>query len=239
VEMELIEEILNSAANWNLRISKEQAFLFKKYYQLLLNYNQKFNLTRLINMQEVLEEHFFDSLAGFSNGLERAGNELLDLGSGAGFPGLPIKIYLPEIKLFLLDSARKKIVFLKKIVAELQLDNVFILHMRAEDYGRSERRETFSWVTARALAPLNVAAEIVLPLVKKGGFFWAFKGPNFASELKDAAEIIKRCGGNLEQIIKYFLPQTKKERYLLIFKKIAPTEERFPRRPGIPQKRPL
>lgn len=237
--MEFAEEILQNADRWNLKISKEQAFAFEKYYHLLLHYSKQFNLTRITGAPEILEEHFFDSLAGFSKGLESAGKVLLDLGSGAGFPGLPIKIYMPEIKLFLLDSTQKKVFFLKKTVAELKLKNVFILHKRAEDYGRDEGRETFPWVTARALAPLNIAAEISLPLVKRGGFFWAFKGPGFANELKDAEEIIKRCGGNLERVINYFLPRAKKERYLLIFKKIAATEERFPRRPGIPQKRPF
>lgn len=237
--MEFAEKILQNADKWNLELSKEQAFLFEKYYNLLLHYNKQFNLTRITGAPEVLEEHFYDSLAGFSKGLERAGNVLLDLGSGAGFPGLPIKIYMPEIKLFLLDSTRKKVFFLKKAVAELNLENVFTLHQRAEDYGRGEGREMFPWVTARALAPLNIAAEIALPLVKRGGFLWAFKGPGFANELKDAEEIIKRCGGNLEQIIKYILPQAKKERFLLIFKKITATEERFPRRPGMPQKRPI
>ena len=111
--MEFAEKILQNADKWNLELSKEQAFAFEKYYHLLFHYNKQFNLTRITGAAEVLEEHFFDSLAGFSKGLERAGNMLLDLGSGAGFPGLPIKIYMPEIKLFIGFNEEK--VFLKKL----------------------------------------------------------------------------------------------------------------------------
>ncbi len=234
-----IEQIIKQAEKWKIHFTREQAILLQKYYHLLINYNQKFNLTRLTGESQVLEEHFLDSLAGFSHGLEKGSDELLDLGSGAGFPGLPIKIYLPEIRLYLMDSVYKKTLFLKKTAEELGLKNIFILQKRAEDFGRNERRETFSWVTARALAPLTVAAELSLPLLKIGGFFWAFKGSNFQSELGPAEEIIERCGGQLKRVIPYLLPQTKKKRCLLIFKKVYHSEERFPRRPGIPQKRPF
>ena len=119
------------------------------------------------------------------------------------------------------------------------MENVFFIQQRAEEYGQGEGREKFQWITARALAPLNVAAEIVLPLIKVGGFFWAFKGPDFLHELNNAKEIITRCGGQLEKIVTYSLPNSKKARSLLIFKKITCSEGRFPRKAGIPQKRPL
>lgn len=234
-----IETIISEAEKWDIKLSSKQARLLQKYFNLLCYYNEKFNLTRLTGAQEVLEEHFLDAYAGFSKGIRNAGNELLDLGSGAGFPGLPIKIFIPELKLFLLDSSRKKILFLKKIVEELNLENVYFIHKRAEDYGRGEGREKIAWVTARGFAPLNVAAEIALPLLKVDGYFWAFKGPDFSRELDDAGEIITRCGGVLENILPYSLPRAKKERALLIFKKINYSEGKFPRKAGIPQKRPF
>jgi len=234
-----IDKIIKEAELWNIKLLKRQALLIQKYFDILHYYNKKFNLTRITEPQKVLEELFFDSYAGFFNGLSKPGNELLDLGTGAGFPGLPIKIYIPDIKLYLLDSSRKKILFLKTVVEKLDLENVFFLHHRAEDYGRGDGREKNLWVTARAFAPLNIAAEIALPLVRIGGYFWAFKGTDFKRELKDAEEIIKRCGGNLEKIITYSLPHAKKERSLLVFKKVNKSENRFPRKAGIPQKRPF
>ncbi len=234
-----IETIITEAETWGIKLSIGQACLLQKYFKFLCYYNEQFNLTRLTGAQEVLEEHFLDAYAGFSNGIKTADEELLDLGSGAGFPGLPIKIFIPELKLFLLDSSRKKILFLKRIVKELNLENVNFIHKRAEDYGRGEGREKIVWVTARGFAPLNVAAEIALPLLKVGGYFWAFKGPDFKRELDDAEEIITRCGGVLENILPYSLPRAKKERTLLIIKKINLSEEKFPRKAGIPQKRPF
>lgn len=237
----LIDKIIEDAEKWNIKLSKNQAILFQKYFTLLNDYNKKFNLTSLKKTEEIIEELFLDSFAGFFHGVKYKGkiNELLDLGSGAGFPGLPIKIYMPELKLYLLDSSSKKIFFLKKVVEELKLENVYFLHKRGEDYGRGEGRESISWVTARAFAPLNITAEIALPLLKHNGYFLAFKGPNFKKEMEDAKEIIKRCGGKLENIFLYTLPYANKERSLLIFKKIGKTEDRFPRKAGIPQKRPF
>ncbi len=234
-----IDKIIKEAELWNIKLLKRQALLIQKYFDILLYYNKKFNLTRITEPQKVLEELFFDSYAGFFNGLSKPGNELLDLGTGAGFPGLPIKIYMPDIKLYLLDSKRKKILFLQKVVEKLDLENVFFIYNRAEDYGRGDGREKNLWVTARAFAPLNIAAEIALPMLQIGGYFWAFKGPDFKKELKDAEEIIKRCGGSLENIINYTLPHAKKERSLIVIKKVIESENRFPRKAGILQKRPF
>ncbi len=163
---------------------------------------------------------------------------MLDLGSGAGFPGIPIKIFLPDIKLVLVEASVKKISFLELLVKELKLKDTILLQQRAEVMGRGREREKFPWVTARGVAPLPVLLEIALPMVKTGGYFWAFKGPMYHRELAVAEEILTLCGGQLVKKIDYRLPATKKDRIILIFKKQEKTDERFPRRAGIPQKRP-
>ncbi|RJX23531.1 MAG: 16S rRNA (guanine(527)-N(7))-methyltransferase RsmG [Dethiobacter sp.] len=234
-----ISDIITEAASWDLVLQEEQARLLKKYYELLITENKNTNLTRIVDPMTVLEEHFIDSLVGLKKGKDKTGYELLDLGSGAGFPGLPIKIYLSHIKLCLLDSSGKKIAFLRLLLKELKLEGVALLHQRAEDLGRGKGREAFSWVTARALAPLVVLLELALPLVKKGGYFWAFKGPDFIKEMEEAGEILRHCGGRLVETISYQLIRGQKNRNILIFKKEKKTDERFPRKAGIPQKRPL
>lgn len=231
-------EILEAAKSWRLSLTKEQAILFEKYLKLLLQENEKFNLTRILQPEDILEEHFFDSLAGLKEACEKTGPSLLDLGSGAGFPGLPLKIFLPHLKVTLLDSSRKKIDFLRLVVKELELEEITMLHQRAEDLGRGSGREGYSWVTARAVAPLAVTSEIALPLVKVGGFLWALKGPAAFDELSKAQDIIRICGGKLIKSISYDLPRTGKRRVILIFQKISSTDSSFPRKAGIPQKRP-
>ncbi len=235
----LSSDLLQWFKNYGLTLDQRQAELFIKYYQLLIRENRKYNLTRIILPESVLEEHFFDSLAGLRPPRNAVGERLLDLGSGGGFPGIPIKIFLPDLELTIVDASQKKINFLALLCKELGLEDIFLRHARIEELGRGKERESYCWVAARALAPLNVAGELALPLIKVGGYFWAYKGPNALEEMKKADEIIKRCGGMLEDIICYRLPVSKKERVILIFKKIMPAEKLFPRKAGIPQKRPL
>ena len=232
------EKIINEAAAAGIILTPEQALLFQRYFNLIMLYNQKFNLTRIVAEDEVLEEHFIEPLLAFAKGRDFAANRLLDLGAGAGFPGIPLKIYLPGLDLILLDSSHKKTLFLQTVLLDLCMEEATVLCKRAEDYGRGEGRGMLEWVAARAFAPLNIALEIALPLLKPGGYFWAFKGPNYKEELTDGEEILSLCGGRLEKIKTYTLPHSQKERFLLIFKKTAETDKRFPRRAGIPQKRP-
>lgn len=234
-----VNDILREAAVWGFSLDEQKAVLFMKYYDILLQENQRYNLTRITRPESVLEELFFDSLAGFLKAKNTIVEDLLDLGSGAGFPGIPLKIYFPDLKLSIVDASQKKIGFLRFLIRELELSGITLIHKRAEDLGRGPGREKYSWVTARALAPLPVAAELALPLLKKGGYFWAFKGPSAFSELNKAKEIVRRCGGKHTDTISYRLPGSKKERIILIFSKVNETEKIFPRRAGIPKKRPL
>jgi 16S rRNA (guanine527-N7)-methyltransferase len=239
MNMLLINDIIQEFSKSGIPLDEQAAALFMKYYQLLVQENNKYNLTRIISPENVLEEHFLDPLIGFRLAANRTGERLLDLGSGAGFPGIPLKIFLPDLKLTIVDASQKKINFLHLLIREIGLNDITLMHIRAEDLGRGKERERYPWVAARGLAPLTVAAELALPLVKEGGYFWAFKGPNALDELQKAEEIIRRCGGNLIDKIYYRLPKSNKERVILIFRKSMKSERIFPRKAGIPKKRPL
>jgi len=233
------EIILKAAADYDIILTEKQGLLFGKYFYILESYNKRYNLTRITEEVQVLEEHFLDPLLVFTKGAEQGGEELLDLGTGAGFPGIPLKIFIPELELTLLDSSRKKIMFLEALLRELSLKKAATLQMRGEDYGQGRGRGRHQWITARAFAPLNVALEIALPLLKIDGVFWAFKGPNYKQELSEAEVILLRCGGRLEEIFSYTLAGAQKERALLVFRKVNESEKRYPRKAGMPQKRPI
>ncbi len=232
-----IKEIRSVFSDCGFFLDERKALIFQHYLKILRQENEKYNLTRILDPQAILEEHFCDSLAGLAGGAKK-GTLLLDLGSGPGFPGVPIKIFLPEIKLYLVEAVRKKIIFLGKVVRELELKEVTLWQQRAEVLARGNARESFPWVTARAVAPLAVTLELALPLVQVGGNFWAWQGPKAFQELGRAGEILSRCGGKLVDVYPYRLPFCGKDRMIFIFEKVTKAEEQFPRRSGIPQKRP-
>ena len=233
------EKIVNAANACGISINMEQAILFGDYYRFLKKENTKYNLTRICDEEAVLYDHFIDSLWSVAALGGCPARELLDLGSGAGFPGVPLKLYCPSLKLILLETSQKKYNFLQQLTAYLNLNEVVLIKMRAEELGRGEKRESYEWVAARAVAPLPVLAELALPLLRIGGYFWAFKGPSAESELMEARVIVNRCGGILQEIISYTLPPGCKKRNVLVFEKVREAEARFPRRVGIPQKRPI
>ncbi len=231
--------IMEKAGHFGIEIKPEQADMFKIYCEMIISRNRKYNLTRIVGVDRIIEEHFLDSLAGINVAAGMNAKTLLDIGSGAGLPGIPIKICLPKLKLTIIDSARKKILFLRELLSRLHQDDVILLHKRAEDFGRGEGREAYDWVVTRALAPLVVAAELALPLLKVGGCFWAFKGSTVREELEQSRAIIDYCGGEVDGEIEYRLPQSGKDRIILVIRKVRESEERFPRRSGVPQKKPL
>ncbi|MEW5919527.1 MAG: 16S rRNA (guanine(527)-N(7))-methyltransferase RsmG [Bacillota bacterium] len=232
-------KIMETAAACGIKLSAGQAELLGRYDNFLQAENKKYNLTRICGEEAVLYDHFLDSLSGVAIAGGCPAEELLDLGSGAGFPGVPLKIFCPNLRLYLLEASLKKMTFLKRLTACLDLSDIHFLQLRAEEMGRGKGRETYNWVTARAVASLVVLAELALPLVRRGGYFWAFKGPSAGEELAEAQEIIACCGGILREEISYTLPPQGKERRILIFEKVRETEARFPRRVGMPQKRPF
>ena len=218
-------------------IQNERSEQFERFRALLIEYNSRFNLTSLTEEKEILYKHFLDSVSGEQ--FFPAGARVADVGAGAGFPSLPLKIVRPDLKFSLFESTGKKCEFLKKAAAELSLSDVTVQNMRAEDAGRDLAfREQFDVCCARAVARLNTLAEYCLPLVKKGGRFVAYKG-QAEEELKEAASAIKLLGGEVEDVLRFFLPEDMGERAVIVIKKVAATPKQYPRGQGKERSKPL
>ena len=209
---------------------------FDLYSKELLAWNSKFNLTSITDENAVKLKHFEDSKALASYYDFSKGPSIIDVGSGAGFPGLPLKILFPEIKLTLLDATKKKTEFLEHVSQILGFSDVEVIWGRAEDIAK-KRREEFDVATCRALGPLNVACELCLPFVKPGGFFLAMKGPNSHDEIKEAEKAISVLGAAISKIENYVLGDNN--RAMIVISKTGKTPEVYPRRAGIPKKNPL
>ncbi|MGI6685420.1 MAG: 16S rRNA (guanine(527)-N(7))-methyltransferase RsmG [Bacillota bacterium] len=223
-----------------LNISQEQLTQCLKYHDLLLEWNQKINLTSIEDDQEIAIKHFIDSLICLKHITMSNEDKIIDVGTGAGFPGLPIKILMPGIKLGLLDSLEKRCRFLENIVSALELNQVDVIHGRAEDLGKDPAyREQFSFVTARAVTALPVLAEYCLPFVKIGGYFLALKGPEIDEEVNKGEKAVQTMGGRIQEIKFYQLPLLGDARSLIIIKKVISTPDKYPRKTGVPTKKPI
>lgn len=230
--------ILRYAGERGIVLPDGAAEKFLAYGRVLAEYNRQLNLTRITGEQDTTVKHFLDSLE-----LARflaAEDNLLDVGSGAGFPGIPLKIALPALKVTLLESQKKKCRFLEEAIRILELENIEVVNGRAEDLARHPGfREKFAVVTARALAPLPVLLELCIPFVRPGGLFAAYKGPDYESELARASFALKELAAVKKSIHLYELPGGAGERALLFFRRTGPLPDRYPRKAGIPAKRPL
>jgi 16S rRNA (guanine527-N7)-methyltransferase len=236
-----MEELKPWAADiLNLEIHAEQMIAFERYYDLLVEWNQKFNLTAIKEEKEILIKHFLDSLTCFKM-LPRSGAfSLIDLGTGAGFPGIPLKIINPAIQLTLADSVRKKTDFCQVVVQELDLSDIRVIHARAEDLGQEkELREKFDWTVARAVADLPVLAEYLLPLTKIGGNALVMKGAEIRQELQRAETALSILGGKICTVDTISLPEASGERSLILIEKVKHTPPAYPRKAGMPAKKPL
>ncbi|HHV61173.1 MAG TPA: 16S rRNA (guanine(527)-N(7))-methyltransferase RsmG [Firmicutes bacterium] len=222
-------------------LGEEKIGIFARYYQELVKWNGRANLIGTLGPEEVVFKHFIDSLLCWRLGGFEQGIRLLDVGAGAGFPGVPLKIMFPEIELVALEATRKKVDFLRHILAVLGLGGGSVIWGRAEDHGArgSPLRENFDRVVARAVARLPILVEYCLPFVKCGGIFIAFKGPLAAPEVSEAGFAVEQLGGRVREVVPASLPRGYGERNLVIIEKIRPSPGRFPRRPGIPEKRPI
>jgi 16S rRNA (guanine527-N7)-methyltransferase len=222
-----------------LSLTPFQVDLFMHYRDLLEEEGKRVNLTA-IKGPDIIPLHFLDSLAGVPLLPTRQGVKMLDVGSGAGFPGIPIKICRPDISLHILDSSSKRLSFIGELVQQLQLGQVELLHGRAEDYGQKTGfRESYEWVTARALASMPVLLELCLPFCTKEGTFCAYKGPDVTRELVQSQEALAILKGRFLSCRRLVLPQSGAERSLVLFAKEGETPGRYPRKAGIPAKRPL
>lgn len=219
---------------YGIELTEKQLNRFEKYYDLLIEYNSKFNITAITDREEVIHKHFVDSVLGVD---KVCGKTVIDVGSGGGFPALPIKIMKEEISLTLLEATGKKCEFLKTVVSELGLSEVTVINDRAETLAKNPSyREKFDCCTARAVARLNTLSEYCMPFVKVGGTFLAFKG-DVEEELKEAERAIKILGGKVEEDYRYTLGDAK--RALVSVKKIKNTEIKYPRGNGKERKNPL
>jgi 16S rRNA (guanine527-N7)-methyltransferase len=223
-----------------LEIDPAQEEAFARFASELAAWNQRFNLTAISDPAEVQVKHFLDSLSCWLALRTAPAERVIDLGSGAGFPGLPLKILEPGLRLSLVESVGKKAAFLRHMVQDLGLKGVEVLNQRAEEVGQTAgQRESYDWALARALAPMPALVEYLLPLVKLGGFALAQKGPKAAEEVEEAERAIRLLGGGEARLERVEVPGLGEERYLVVIEKVGPTPEKYPRRAGVPGKRPL
>ncbi|MBN6204062.1 16S rRNA (guanine(527)-N(7))-methyltransferase RsmG [Staphylococcus saprophyticus] len=222
-----------------IELSDKQQQQFQTYYQMLVEWNEKMNLTSITEEHEVYLKHFYDSIAtSFYTDLTKE-LTICDVGAGAGFPSIPLKIIFPNLKVTIVDSLNKRIHFLNQLAEALELHNVSFVHDRAETYGKGDYRASYDIVTARAVARLSVLSELCLPLVKKGGHFIALKSSKGEEELEEARFGIGVLGGKVLDTISYELPEDAGERQMIIIDKRSQTPKKYPRKPGTPNKSPL
>lgn len=236
-----MEKLIHDALNlFGIHLTGRQVVALINYERELLDWNQKFNLTAIRDAEGIRTKHFLDS---FSCVLAWKGNppaRLIDVGSGAGFPGLPLKILYPAMRLTLVESVGKKAKFCRHIAEAMKMEGVDVLTARAEDVGQMDaHRQQYDWAVARAVADLPVLAEYLLPLLQVGGHMLAQKGVRGPAEVHKSEPALKMLGGQMRQLIPVMLPGVVEERYLVVIDKVAATPGQYPRKPGIPAKKPL
>ncbi|MDE4086633.1 16S rRNA (guanine(527)-N(7))-methyltransferase RsmG [Planococcus maritimus] len=222
-----------------IELSERQLEQFHIYYKELVEWNEKMNLTAITDQEDVYLKHFYDSISAafymdFTKPLS-----LCDVGAGAGFPSIPLKICFSHIEVTIVDSLNKRIQFLNHLSEALGLDKVSFVHSRAEDFGQSQQRESYDIVTARAVARLSVLAELCVPLVKQGGAFAAMKAASAPDELEDAEKALKVLGVKQEAVHSFLLPVEESERHIQVFRKFKATPKKYPRKAGMPNKSPI
>lgn len=238
-----VEQFISTLEDRGIMINNHQLSQFDRYFKLLVEMNKHFNLTAITEHKDVYLKHFFDSLtpAFFVKSLQKDDLMLCDVGAGAGFPSIPLKIVFPQLKIIIVDSLNKRINFLETVITELGLTEISAQHTRAEEFGsiHSVYRETFDIVIARAVARMNILSELCLPLVKIGGIFVALKAEHVKNDLKQGQESIKLLGGQVMLDKFLTLPVSEDSRHIIVIKKKVSTSKLYPRRSGMPNKNPL
>lgn len=235
---EFNEKLTELMSQINVKIDDNKAQKFYDYMNMLIEWNNNINLTAITNPEDIILKHFVDSLT--IDSLIEAKSEVIDVGTGAGFPGIPLSIVKEDAKLVLLDSLNKRIKFLDEVCGKIQLKNVQTMHGRAEEVANNVTyREKFDYATSRAVAPLNVLLEYLMPFVKVGGYCVCMKGSDIDEELKSANKAIKTLGGELYKVHKLQLPSSDMLRNIIVIKKVKNTPNVYPRKAGTPSKKPI
>lgn len=226
--------------NLSIVLNDKQIQQFEQYYNILVEWNKVMNLTAITEYEEVVEKHFLDSLTiVYAINMEKI-ETLIDVGTGAGFPGIPLKIAFPHLKVTLLDSLNKRIKFLNEVIDLLELNDIKAIHGRAEDYAKqAEYREQYDICVSRAVANLATLSEYCLPYVKMDGLFVPYKSGEIDEELKSSEKAVSILGGKVEEVVKFQLPGTDIGRSFVKIHKIKETKKKYPRKAGMPTKEPL
>lgn len=238
--MDIREILIDGCREYGIELDDKKVEQFMLYKEMLKEWNQKINLTAITEDEEIIKKHFIDSVSIVQSGVIKDGMSIIDVGTGAGFPGIPLKIVNPTLKVLLLDSLNKRIVYLDDVIKNLKLDGIEAIHARAEELSRKkEYREKFDIASARAVANLNKLSEYCIPYVKIGGYFISMKGPSVNEEIEGAKNAIGTLGGSLEKVIDINLPGESMEHKLVIVKKVKETGEKYPRKYAQIEKKPI
>lgn len=235
---DFIKKIKEYAKEFLIELTEEQIEKFYTYMELLLEWNKKINLTAITEPNEIILKHFIDSLT--INKYIKSSEKIVDVGTGAGFPGIPIAIIRNDVNIVLVDSLNKRINFLSEVINKLELKNIIAIHSRAEDFGRmKEYRENFDKATSRAVANLATLSEYLMPLIKIKGECICMKGAEIESELKESKKAVEILGGKVKDIDSFNLPNSDFSRNIIIIEKTNKTDKKYPRKPGTPSKEPI
>jgi 16S rRNA (guanine527-N7)-methyltransferase len=238
--MSSIETLIQGSKSLGLELEEEEINKFIEYKNLLKEWNEKINITSITDDVEIDIKHFIDSLTPLLTGLFNGKKKIIDIGTGGGFPGLPLKIVRNELEVTLLDSLNKRIIFLNEVINSLGLGEIEAIHKRAEELSRKdEYREQYDICISRAVASLNTLSEYCIPFVKKGGYFISMKGPDVEGELKESENAIKILGGKVTDKKIITLPMSEINHSLIIIEKVKETPTKYPRAGGKPKKNPL
>lgn len=237
-----MEKLKEYCENNNIEITDKKINQFEIYYEHLIEKNKVMNLTAITERDEVIVKHFIDSISiiPYIRNIKDNNIKIIDIGTGAGFPGIPLKIMMPDVEFTLLDSLNKRVNFLNEIINMLGLDNINAIHGRAEDFASDKKyREQYDFCVSRAVANLSTLSEYCIPFVKKNGYFISYKAGESEEEIKNASNAVKILGGKIEEKKEFLLPNTDAQRVFVFIRKALNTDKKYPRKAGVPAKNPL